>query len=585
MLAHWHMLTKPTVLRRGNVIEQNRDANPVVERRGLQQVKMSSGAPLATGTGRPRRTILTAFALCALATLCFNTSGLGDRANAGTTGGTPTKTPKPSAANARSDFVRYRNARFGYELMHPRTFVAQDPPPNGAGQAWISADGMFELNTFASFNSDGATLQSLKQDLLTGDARFRNDPTAAVGGDVLWVFSESGPRAYGYAAIFSCNNQIVNGVEISFPARSPDRDLFHKLAEDIITGFKAGVGEDSPGDCEGAPQSGGSAETQATTAQSADHPFSDPSLKRLAVYGWSTAGQQNGLWSAGINGGNGTLLYVKCSTGRGDLRNGSIGLRGLRQLPNLAGGHQVNVEMGDYQHGGVFTFSPGSPGSNGILDIVEDAETAGVYLEFLRALASGGTLTIEVLESGYRETFNLFAADYALGPCLGKAIEQPWSNHGERDGVIGTSVRNKLGGAFYVRCDATAAARGGAVVAFAAPQQVPTPGVQPGQVKTIRAFVGTRSQNLQFMLTPEPNVMTGVVYHAAGAGNAPVMSKLLALISGGDETEEGDEDIADMLSLLGGGTELRLLSPDLGVDTSFNLYGARQSLAPCSKLY
>jgi hypothetical protein len=257
----------------------------------------------------------------------------------------------------------------------------------------------------------------------------------------------------------------------------------------------------------------------------------------------------------------------------------------LRQLPNLSGNHQVNVEIGDYQHGGVFTFSPGNPGSNGMLEISERNEDAGVYLEFLRALVSGKVLKIEVLDSGYRETFNLFAAGYALGPCMGRPISQPWTNHGERDGVYGTSVRNSDGGAFYVRCDSTAGTRGNAVVAFAAPQSVPTPGIRRGQLETIKAFVGTRSQNVQFLITPEPNVVTGVLYYTADTGGDRKMRDLIALLSRGDEPEEGDEDISDVLSLLGGGTELRLLNKDLGVDTRFDLYGARQALAACGRLY
>ncbi len=79
--------------------------------------------------------------------------------------------------------------------------------------------------------------------------------------------------------------------------------------------------------------------------------------------------------------------------------------------------------------------------------------------------------------------------------------------------------------------------------------------------------------------------MTGVIYYAAGTGADSKIRGLLTLLSHEDETAEGDEDISDMLSLIGGGTELRLLNKDLGVDTSFSLYGARQALAPCSKLY
>lgn len=547
--------------------------------------ELISGTPLAALRGGSRWPPVPAMALCGVVALHFVCLGFGGQANAETAGGARVANTPATSQVAPEGFVRYRNARFGYELVHPSTFVAADPPPNGAGQSWVSADGMFELNSFASFNSDGATLQSLRQDLLDNDDRFRGAPVAEVAGYVLWVYSDSGPRTHGYAAIFSCSNQIVNAVEVSYPTDAPDRGRFEQFLTSIIEGFRPGVGEDTPSGCNGDSQQSSAAGDAGPSP--GDHPFSDPSLKRLAVYGWSTSGLQNGLWTAGINGENGTILYVRCSIGPGDLRNGSIELRSLRHLPNLAGGQQVNVEIGNYQHGGVFTFSPGDFASNGLLDIVEDDATAGVYLDFLRNLAWGNTLTIEVLDSGYREEFNLYAAHYALGPCIGESIEQPWRNQGERDGVHGTSVRNISGAAFYIRCDATAETRGNTVIAFAAPQSTPTPGIRLGQVETIKAFVGARSQDLRFMLTPEPNVMTGVGYYVARRGDTKKVGEFLAMFSVVDETGDDDDDdeFGALLSLFDSGLELRLLNTDLGVDATFSLSGAHQSVEACRKLY
>ncbi|MFA5898812.1 MAG: hypothetical protein WC829_06830 [Hyphomicrobium sp.] len=174
-------------------------------------------------------------------------SSFGGRAHAGN--GDDSGLEERNLRAPSSKFTRYRNARFGYELTLPSTFVAEEPPQNGAGQTWQSPNGAFELNSFASFNSDGATLESLKQNLLTGDARFKNAPAAAVAGDILWVLSDSGPRAHGYAAIFSCNNQIVNAVEISFPTGTPDRSRFDEIAKGIVTSLRVGVGADTPPDC------------------------------------------------------------------------------------------------------------------------------------------------------------------------------------------------------------------------------------------------------------------------------------------------------------------------------------------------
>jgi len=252
--------------------------------------------PLPTDDRSRRRLLLWSVALCGLgADYCLQ-SGFGQGAKAesrpnvlmaGTNGSVEEK-------SGGGKFTRYRNARFGYELSHPETFVAEEPPQNGAGQSWISADGTFELNSFASFNSDGATPERLKQDLVRNNPRYRKADVATVAGDVVWVFSDEGPRAYGYAAIFSCRNQIVNVVEMSFPSKGPNRQRHNDLITSTVTGFTP----DRSPEC----ATGGSGASSAPGAAQSDDIFSDPSLKRLALYGWSTGGLQDGLWTAAVHG-------------------------------------------------------------------------------------------------------------------------------------------------------------------------------------------------------------------------------------------------------------------------------------------
>jgi len=469
------------------------------------------------------------------------------------------------------DFTRYKNARFGYSLTHPSSFVAEEPPHNGAGQSWLSKDGVFELNSFASFNSDEATPESLKQELTSDDPRFKKARQTTVGKDRVWLLSDEGPRAYGYAALFSCDNQILNVVELSFPSGGPERSRHNKFAELIVSSFEA----DRSPEC-----AGGGATTAATGAAQSGNLFFDPAIKRLLIHGWSSAGLQNGLWTAGVHGHQGSVITVRCTVGPGELRNGSIELRHLKEMLQISGQHQVNVEIGDYQHGGVFTYTPGDESTNGLLDIVEDSETAGVYLEFIRALASGDTLMVELPDNGYREQFDLSGADRALGPCMGKSVVQPWTSEGMRDGVYGASVRNEHGAALYIRCDSTAATRGNALFAFAAPQKVPTPGLPVGQQKTVKAFVDTRVIDLLFSVVPHPEVITGAIFHLSSNGDDKLTGKFLSLLSSGDEDEDDDYQ-----SLLSGTDGLRLINRDLEIDTRFVLSGAREALAACNDLY
>jgi hypothetical protein len=168
-----------------------------------------------------------------------------------------------------------------------------------------------------------------------------------------------------------------------------------------------------------------------------------------------------------------------------------------------------------------------------------------------------------VLDADYREQFSLAKADRALGPCMGQAVAQPWVNQGKRDGVVGTSVRNENGAAFYFRCDETNGSRGNALVAFSSPSQSSTD-VRQGQVGKLKAFVGTRFQDLDFVLSPDSSVLTGIIYVVAEGAASPVR---------------------EFLDLLGGGDELRLLNPDIGVNQAFSLSGSRRALEACRALY
>jgi serine/threonine protein kinase len=534
--------------------------------------------PSTAWSPNARRAIAAALALVGLAALYYIYASFEQPADNRAGGGTTEiASPNPPAGNEAADtppastpdvtFAAYKNARFGYELAYPTGILVPDAPPqNGGGQSFTSPDGTFQVNSFASFNSDGATAESLRRQLQADNPLYRNARVTASGDDGFSLLANDANRVNGYVAIFTCGNQLLNVLEVSFPASGPSFATYRALANRITQSFRTGQGADSPTDCSSSNATPPAAENVAQPNFDVPQPsglFADPSLRRLAVYGWSAGGIQNGFWAAGINSNSGVLLNVKCNDGPGNQRSGIIELQNVPTGANaLSGDHQVDVQIGSYVDGAPFTFTPVEGGSNAELQIAESNENAGEYLEFLRQLTAGQTMTLRIADANYQDNFNLFAADRALGPCLGQSIAQPWVDQGERDGVIGTGVRNASGGAFYIRCDTTAPTRGNVILAFSARQR---PGTPTRQLETIKAFIETQFIDLEFSVVQEPDVLTGVIYHVAA--------------------DSGTSNIASFLELLSRGNQLRLLNPDLGVDETFTLTGSRQTLEGCASLY
>jgi serine/threonine protein kinase len=538
---------------------------------GASQEDTVARAPPGLSAGK-RRAVAAGLAILGLGLLYYIYSTFDEALDNGSGPGREIASPAPPGGGGSlgsAVFVPYKNARFGYELVYPEGVLsAQAPPANGGGQSFASADGSFQVNSFASFNSDGSTPESFRAQLQADDPRFANARVTASNADGFSLLANDGSRVHGYIAVFTCGNQLVNVLEISFPATGPDFTRYRDLANRIITSFRPGQGEDTPPGCQGAaatPPPAASATPPPQQQSQLNEPqpaglFADASLRRMAVYGWSAGGIQNGFWTAGINSNSGVLLDVHCNDGPGNMRNGIVSFENVPAA--ITGEHQVNVEIGSYVDGAAFNFTADQGVSTGQLQIVEDAQTAGQFLNFLQNVAAGQTMIVRIPDAGYEEQFNLFAADRALGPCLGGAIAAPWVNQGERDGVIGTGVRNGDGGAFYLRCDTAQPTRGNAVIAFAARQP---PDTQTPQTGVIKAFVGTRFIDLEFNLVQYPGILNGFIYHVVA--------------------DSGTNNIKDFLRILGGGNNLRLLTPDLGIDESFTLTGSQRALAACTALY
>ena len=551
------------------------DETVVLANKSSSQAETVARAPQFDKSSATKRKIFVgAIALFGLATLYYIYSSFEEGLR--TAPRPPGEVARPAPPQTRpapppqvpQNFIPYENARFGYTLSYPpQLLIAQEAPQNGGGQAFQTADGTFTVNSFASFNSDGSSPEQYRQQVQANDDRFRNARVSASNEEGFSLLANDGNRIDGYVAIFTCGNQILNVLDISLPATGPNAQNYRGVANQIIGSFRPGRGEDTPQDCSDARRSDASPPPPAQPAPAQTFPtpqptplFQDQSLRRLAVYGWSSSGLQNGLWTAGINSDAGSLLDIKCSLGPGDRRSGLVGLQ-LNGV-SLSGDYQVNAIIGDYTDGGVLTFTPFEGGTDGVLQIDETDETAGDFLRFLRAAAAGQSIILQIPDANLQDEFTLFAADRALGPCLGASIAQSWFTDGERDGVIGTGVRNADGGAFYIRCDTSQQSNGNALIAFAARQR---PGIQPTPVGTIKAFVGNRFNDLEFNLVQESDVLTGFIYHVAA--------------------ESGRNNISRFLELLGNGNNLRLLTPGLGIDETLSLSGSRNALQGCANLY
>lgn len=569
-VAAWRAMLFGAVADDDTVVRAADDDTVVVAPPGskLPDTVVRQPTPAALSTNK-RRIVAGALAVLGLAALYYIYSSFEQGLNTTRPNEFAQPAPAPQTQPPQGT-SQYRNARFGYSFSYPRNLlVAQDPPQNGAGQAFQSADGTLQVNSFASFNSDGSTQEEFLAQV-RNDPRYRDARVTSSDSEGFSMLFNDANQVNAYVALFSCNNQIVNVVDVSFAAGGANFERDRSAATVITSTFRTGQGEDTPPDCD-SPQPDANANTspppapQADTSQSFPTPqptdlFTDQSLRRLAVYGWSASGLENGLWTAGINSNAGSLLNVKCSRGPGERRSGRVEL--LLSNVSISGEHQVNAIIGSYTDGGVLNFVTADGASTGVLDIDETDENAGNLLRFLRNLASGQSLVLQIPSANIQDEFTLFEADRALAPCLGGSIAQSWFNDGERDGVIGTGVRNADGGTFYIRCDTSRQSSGNALLAFAARQR---PGTPTDQIGVIKAFVETRFNDLEFNLLQEPDVLTGFIYHVA--------------------SQNGRNNIKAFLELLSGGSNLRLLNPDLAIDETFSLSGSRNALAGCAGLY
>lgn len=489
------------------------------------------------------------------------------------------------------DYRVYRNARYGFEFEYPFNLVTPGAvSQNGAGQGFASSDGKFNIAAQGFANPNGRTANDILNALRESNAAFQEATIATLDSGAMAAIAIVNNRVRSATVLTACNNQLAYVLDLDF-ANTPEFDV---IGRHVVETFKVGRGDETPSDCDPSappasqpppsqPPSAPPAQAQPQTPPlqqqqqappatafndqpdtNAPQAFNgDQSLKRIAVYGWSSTGFQGGLWSGDSVGPNGSALTIRCSTGSGAQRDARISWEAIPtgNAP-IVGQHQVLVRIGNYTDGAVLNFTSNNGQSTGEVVISETSAEAGNFLGFLQQMANGQEMVLQVPSTGYQETFPLYAAGTALGPCLGQPVALGWTNQGRRDDVISVYVRNARGGAIILRCDTSSATRGNAVMAFSAPSTVIA---KAGQQGSLVASVGNFTVNIDFILNPGQGVMSGFFYHVVAQSGTKVMS--------------------DFLALLRRGNRLRLVGRQLGVDESFSLSGSSRALADCANLY
>ena len=259
-----------------------------------------------------------------------------------------------------------------------------------------------------------------------------------------------------------------------------------------------------------APKSASSQPTNGT-------PFAnDPSLRRIATAAWVSSGLQNGYWTAGTTGSNGTTLFFRCR-GANDTRRDSI--IELETIPTgnrpLSGEHEVRAQIGNYTDSGILTFTSGNGVSNGIRSAKETAQTTGQFLNFLHQVFLSNQMVVTIPSISYRETFQLNGAEEALNVCFGADIAQAWRAGAPQNGVAGGEVRKANGAVLAIRCDNTAN-RGNSVVVFTTPFNTPV----AAAFRDVAINIGGSPTSGEFFLRTQGNSLSGVLYHRVTNSNS-----------------------------------------------------------------
>ncbi len=144
----------------------------------------------------------------------------------------------------------YKNARFGYEFAYPVSIVnANGMSEDGTSLSFASANQDFNIHADAGPNVDSETLQAWFDRERADVEHFRNARVIRSDAASFAIAATHQNVNYLHKVIFSCGGQIVNLIDINYPATADGIRAYQTLSEDILESFRAGRGADTPANC------------------------------------------------------------------------------------------------------------------------------------------------------------------------------------------------------------------------------------------------------------------------------------------------------------------------------------------------
>ena len=141
----------------------------------------------------------------------------------------------PASADA---WQTYANERFGATADVPADWRAGEPPANGDGLAFTSADGAARITVSGSLQTFDTIAEAMASYEAPNDGetvtyRHRGKRSVVVSGT-------SGDRIFYRKSILSCADTIWNSVSIDYPAA--DKSAYDALVTHVAGSLRAGPG-------------------------------------------------------------------------------------------------------------------------------------------------------------------------------------------------------------------------------------------------------------------------------------------------------------------------------------------------------
>lgn len=150
-----------------------------------------------------------------------------------------------AATSAQAEaWQSYRNERFGTSIEYPERFLPGDPPENGDGLGFVSADGA-SFSVWGGHNAldhDVQELERFVRGYLPDGAKVIY---AARGANWFTISGVAGDSIFYERHLISHTGQIVNGFSIHYPSalKTPYDAVVARMAKSL----RPGRGDDTEG--------------------------------------------------------------------------------------------------------------------------------------------------------------------------------------------------------------------------------------------------------------------------------------------------------------------------------------------------